>query len=446
MRQTTKAALAVAAAVTVTAALGVAAAGPALANYPPPTLRLLCSAAANNATLDGSVCVLPSGQTTAPNNYSATIAFRKTGVAATITLTVTAGHLPHGLTLPASAPSTSGGAALTGNPTQTGTSDFTIKATGGGLTSTMNYQITITTQGPPDQLVCDPAVNGGFLENGVCVLPDGVIGLPYQGHLVTSHQAGGSLSVVSGALPPGLTLPATFTGSADIVIGTPTTQGVAGYSFTVQGTGDQGQPLYQAYSIIVDQNQPITIELPAMGSNIDPGFVGQAYITSFAVIGGAAPYTWSLASGQFPPGLSLSTLSATPRDANDELAGTPTALGTYTFTMRVTDYTGDTTTQQFTITVYPPLQVPSTALPAGKVSAQYSADFTATGGLPPYTWFVVNNINELPPGLTLASSGSDTQNVLTGKPTQAGTFSFPMQVQDSDDNTVNATITVTINP
>ena len=446
MRQTTKAALAVAAAVTVTAALGVAAAGPALANYPPPTLRLLCSAAANNATLDGSVCVLPSGQTTAPNNYSATIAFRKTGVAATITLTVTAGHLPHGLTLPASAPSTSGGATLTGNPTQTGTSDFTIKATGGGLTATMNYQITITTQGPPDQLVCDPAVNGGFLENGVCVLPDGVIGLPYQGHLVTSHQAGGSLSVVSGALPPGLTLPATFTGSADIVIGTPTTQGVAGYSFTVQGTGDQGQPLYQAYSIIVDQNQPITIELPAMGSNIDPGFVGQAYITSFAVIGGAAPYTWSLASGQFPPGLSLSTLSATPRDANDELAGTPTALGTYTFTMRVTDYTGDTTTQQFTITVYPPLQVPSTTLPAGKVGAQYSADFTATGGLPPYTWFVVNNINELPPGLTLASSGSDTQNVLTGKPTQAGTFSFPMQVQDSDDNTVNATITVTINP
>ena len=351
MRQTTKAALAVAAAVTVTAALGVAAAGPALANYPPPTLRLLCSAAANNATLDGSVCVLPSGQTTAPNNYSATIAFRKTGVAATITLTVTAGHLPHGLTLPASAPSTSGGAALTGNPTQTGTSDFTIKATGGGLTATMNYQITITTQGPPDQLVCDPAVNGGFLENGVCVLPDGVIGLPYQGHLVTSHQAGGSLSVVSGALPPGLTLPATFTGSADIVIGTPTTQGVAGYSFTVQGTGDQGQPLYQAYSIIVDQNQPITIELPAMGSNIDPGFVGQAYITSFAVIGGAAPYTWSIFD-------------------NDPL----------------------------------------------------------------------------PPGMFLDASGPNWNNVLTGTPTQAGTFSFPMQVQDGQGDIVNGTVTVTINP
>ena len=74
------------------------------------------------------------------------------------------------------------------------------------------YQITITVQGPPDQLVCDPAVNGGFLINGTCVLPDAVIGKSYQGHLVTSHQAGGTLSVVAGSVPPGLTLPAGFAG------------------------------------------------------------------------------------------------------------------------------------------------------------------------------------------------------------------------------------------
>ena len=64
--------------------------------------------------------------------------------------------------------------AITGNPTRAGTFNFTIKATDGGLTSTLAYQITVTVQGPPDQLVCNPAVNGGFLENGVCVLPDAV--------------------------------------------------------------------------------------------------------------------------------------------------------------------------------------------------------------------------------------------------------------------------------
>jgi len=442
VRQTTKAALTLAAAMTTAAALAGVAAGPALANYPPPTLRLLCTAAANNGTLEGNVCALPSGQTTAPNNYSATIAVRKTGVAATITFTVTAGKLPPGLTMPASSPSGIS-PVITGNPTKTGTFNFTIKATGGGLTATLAYQITITVQGPPDQLVCSPAANGGFLESGVCVLPDAVSGQPYTGHLLTSHQAGGSLSVVSGALPPGLSLPATFTGSGDTISGTPS-QLTGGASFTVQGTGDQGQPLYQAYSIAVDQNQPLSINTCCTTLG---GTVGQADSKLFYLVGGAAPYTWSLASGQFPLGMTLQTFSD-PRDANDELAGTPTTAGTYTFTMRLADFNGQQATQKFTFTIVPPLQVTPTTLPAGTVGVPYShdLDLSAQGGTPPYSWFVVNNINELPPGLTLDTTAPDFNNVLTGTPTQAGTFSFPMQVQDSQDNTVNTTLTLTINP
>jgi hypothetical protein len=339
----------------VTAALAGVTAGPASANYPPPTLRLLCTAAANNSTLDGNVCALPSGQTTAPSNYSATIAVRKTGVAATITFTLTAGHLPPGLTMPASAPSTSGGVAITGNPTQTGTFNFTIKATGGGLTATLAYQITITVQGPPDQLVCSPSVNGGFLESATCVLPDAVVGQPYQGgHLVTSHKAGGTVSVVAGTLPPGLSLPATFTGSGDTIGGTPAQPGTEPtYTFTVQGTGDEGQPLYQAFSVTVDPNQPLTIVLPASGSTLFPGTVGQAFAFDFALSGGANPYTWSVASGQLPPGMILQNGSAGPRDANDEMAGTPTTAGTFTWTMRLTDYLGQQATQQFSITIQP---------------------------------------------------------------------------------------------
>jgi hypothetical protein len=300
-------------------------------------------------------------------------------------------------------------------------------------------------QGPPDQLVCTTAVNGGFLENGVCVLPDAVAGLPYQGHLVTSHQAGGSLSVVSGSLPAGLSLPATFNGSGDIAGGTPTA--VGGSSFTVQGTGDQGQPLYQAYSIAVDQNQPLTIVLPAIGSTLSPGMVGGAYAQNFFLSGGAAPYTWSVASGQLPPGLSLQTFSD-PRNADDELAGTATKAGTYTFTMRLTDYNGQQATQQFSLTIDPALQITPTTLPAGTVGVRYSHDLdvNAQGGTPPYDWFVVININELPPGLTLDTTSPDFNNVLDGTPTQAGTFSFPMQLQDSQDNMVTATLTITINP
>ena len=393
--------------------------------------------------MHGSICALPFGQTTAPNAYSQTIAVSRVGTAGpNVTFAVTAGSLPPGLALGASSGSA---AVISGNPTRAGTFNFTIKATDANLTSTLAYQITVTVAGPPDQLVCTPAANGGFLENGVCVLPDAVIGVSYQGHLVTSHKAGGTVSVVAGTLPPGLSLPATFTGSGDTIGGTPGQPGTEPtYAFTVQGTGDQGQPLYQAYSIAVDPNQPLAVVLPAVGSTLSPGMVGGAYAQNFFLRGGAAPYTWSLASGQLPPGLALRTFSD-PRDANDELAGTPVTAGTYTFTMRLTDYNGQQATQQFTLTIDPPLQITGT-MPAGTVGKPYSHDLIATGGAPPYSWFVVNNINELPPGLTLDSTAPDFNNVLAGTPSQAGTFSFPMEVQDSQDNTVFGTVTVTINP
>jgi large repetitive protein len=336
----------------IAAALGATAAATSASasamTYPPPSIHLLCTAAANSGTLEGSVCALPFGVTTAPNSYTATIAVGKAGAAgASVTVALTAGSLPPGLTL---APSSGAGTAITGNPTKAGTFNFTIKATDGGLTSTLAYEITVTVAGPPDRLLCDPADNGGFLTSGVCVLPDAVIGLPYQGHLVTSHKAGGALSVVSGSLPPGLSLPATFTGSGDTIGGTPATPGTEpDYSFTAQGAGDQGQPLYQAYSIMVDQNEPLAINASG-GSNLGPGTVGQAFAQNFFLSGGAGPYTWSLASGQLPPGLTLQT-SADPRDADNQLAGTPTKAGTYTFTMRLTDYAGQQATQQFTLVI-----------------------------------------------------------------------------------------------
>ena len=440
MRPLMKAALILAAMVSTAPILAALAAGPASAKpYPPPSIHLLCTAAANGGTLHGSVCALPPGVTTAPNNYSATIAVSKAGAAgAIVTFALTAGSLPPGLTMPAQSGS---GTVITGNPTQAGTFNFTVKATDGGLTATMAFQITVTVQGPPDLLLCDPADNGGFLISGVCVLPDAVAGVAYQGHLFTSHKAGGALSVVAGSLPPGLSLSATFGPPGAIVGGTPGQPG--GSSFTVQGTGDQGQPLYQAYSIAVDQNVPLAIN--ASGGTDLGGTVGQAFAQDFFLAGGAGPYTWSVAAGQLPPGLTLQT-TAGPRDANNELAGTPATAGTFTFTMRLTDYAGQQATQQFSLTVDPPLQISTTPLTAGTVGVPLSRDLIAQGGAPPYSWFVVNNINELPPGLTLGATPPDFNNVLTGTPTQAGTFSFPMQVQDSQDNWASGTVTIAIDP
>ena len=439
MGRITKTALTLAVTVTtMVAALAELAAGPAAAGYkPPPPFALTCPAA--GGTMENGVCVLPPGQTTAPNSYTATIT--DNNPADKPTFAVAAGSLPPGLTMPAQSGS---GTIITGNPAEAGVFKFTIKASINNATQA--YEITITTQGPPDQLLCALGDNGGVLESGVCVLPDATAGLPYTGHLPTSHQAGGTLSVIAGSLPSWSALPATFTGSGDTISGTPAQADSGdGYTFTVQGTGDQGQPLYQAYSITVDPNQPLAINASG-GTNLGPGMVGGAFAQNFFLSGGAAPYTWSVAAGQLPPGLSLQTFSSQfPRDVNDELGGTPTTAGTYTFTVQLTDYDGQQATQQFTLTIDPPLQISATPLPAGTTGVKYSHDLPAQGGAPPYTWSVVNTINELPPGLTLGTTAPGFNNVLTGTPTQAGTFSFPMQVQDSQDNTATGTVTITIN-
>jgi len=57
----------------------------------------------------------------------------------------------------------------------------------------------------------------------------------------------------------------------------------------------------------------------------------------------ATPFTWTVDSGTLPPGLSLSSGGA--------ITGTPTAAGTFNFTLRVTDATGLTATQALSITI-----------------------------------------------------------------------------------------------
>jgi hypothetical protein len=73
----------------------------------------------------------------------------------------------------------------------------------------------------------------------------------------------------------------------------------------------------------------------------------------FSRAGAAGPsVAFALTAGSLPPGLALQT-TAGPRDANNQLAGTPATAGTYTFTMRLTDYAGQQAIQQFTLAIDP---------------------------------------------------------------------------------------------
>ncbi len=60
------------------------------------------------------------------------------------------------------------------------------------------------------------------------------------------------------------------------------------------------------------------------------GSVGESYSAPLAAVNGTTPYTWSLASGSLPDGLSLDMTTGT-------ISGTPQAAGTSTFTVQATD-------------------------------------------------------------------------------------------------------------
>lgn len=83
-------------------------------------------------------------------------------------------------------------------------------------------------------------------------------------------------------------------------------------------------------------------------NNLPDGTGGVAYSQKLETFGGTAPYSWSLASGSLPDGLSLFF------DGTDTfVAGTPTKAGSFTFELAVTDAsaTPQTKTKQFTVNI-----------------------------------------------------------------------------------------------
>ena len=69
-----------------------------------------------------------------------------------------------------------------------------------------------------------------------------------------------------------------------------------------------------------------------------------AYSETLVATGGDGTYTWSVTIGSLPTGLSLAT-------STGEITGTPSAVGSETFTVEVASGDGQTDTQQLTITV-----------------------------------------------------------------------------------------------
>ncbi|MBI3882571.1 MAG: SUMF1/EgtB/PvdO family nonheme iron enzyme [Verrucomicrobia bacterium] len=98
---------------------------------------------------------------------------------------------------------------------------------------------------------------------------------------------------------------------------------------------------YSATSLVLSNFQPA---LGITNSSVPAGSLNVAYSTTLGAGGGIAPYSWSLAAGALPGGVTLSAAGV--------LAGTPTNAGNFNFAARVTDNTGATATKTFSLLIY----------------------------------------------------------------------------------------------
>ncbi|MCX6964698.1 MAG: putative Ig domain-containing protein [Verrucomicrobia bacterium] len=333
----------------------------------------------------------------------------------------TGSSLPVGLSLNA----TTG--IISGTPTTAGNTTTTIVVTGAnGASAERAYTIRI--DGYDLQLTAPALISGQANKPLAQLFLEATGGLePY-------------IYSVAPSLPAGLTLNST-TGD---ISGTPTVSGNTTVTFSVKDAR-QRTATSNATLVAIAPVDPLEFITEAV---LPSGKVASFYGGDVTILpdplpprgvtikgkGGFSPYNFTLKTpGTLPAGLSLNATTGL-------ISGTPTAAGTFVFTIVLKD--SKTTTpaeREFTILVEPyGWEIISQCPIEGKVGQPILFDLAVSGGKPPYTW----SITGLPVGLTLNA----TAGKISGTPTTVGNFTIAIKIQDSKGQTLVKNCTIIISP
>lgn len=341
-----------------------------------------------------SLDFLPSTIAPFPAGVPFSLAFVPSGGDGTYRFTLTGGTLPPGLTLSASG-------LLSGTPSEAGRyfPVITLESAGDGLRRGLILEV----------------LPRFVLQLGS--LPDSYKNESYSHQLqVEGGTPPYSFRIVTGTLPDGLTLQ-----PGGLLTGTP--RGAGSYPAVIEVTDGSGRTATQPVTFTVVE----PLELPAPPR---PEIVaGRPFRFEIPHTGGKQPFSYSLASGALPPGITLS-----PSGVLEGIANTP---GLFNIVVRVIDGNGRTqllplpleVQQAFTIAL--PAQAPPVA------GRPYRADLNPPEGPSNLQWSLAGG--QLPPGLTFENG------VLAGTPTQPGVFVFEVQAVDPQGGIATANFQMTVN-
>jgi hypothetical protein len=355
------------------------------------------------ATLTITTTSLPNGQVNTA--YSTTLA--ATGGTTPYTWSLTSGTVPAGLTLNAAT------GAITGTPTAPVTSTpLTFKVTDSSnpaLTRSVNLTLTFS----PAALVITTSS-----------LPNGQVGVSYSSTLkAASGITPYTWSLTTGTLPSGLTLNAT----SGAITGTPTIA-ASSTPLTFKVTDSSNPRLTQSVNLTLTVT---SVPLSITTRSLPNGLINVVYGTTLAATGGTTPYTWSLASGTLPSGLTLNATSGA-------ITGTSTVAASSTpLTFKVTDSSSPATTQSanFTLTIASSSNISVSLSPkrAGLTLNQTLSVTATTNDSAGVNWTATAG------GFSSATSLSGVAVTYTA-PGSAG--SYTITATSVTDNTKSASVTV----